>query len=91
MLERGSRVTLRLPAAGAQDVTKPDLNAQVSAAPPTAVMPASTDKVEHVYVQSTVCLGSDRRSDCYVVLSLAEEHVEKVMKGPQVWIVLEQQ
>ena len=89
MLERGSRVALTLP----QPAPDPSVaaKAQLTAAAPTAVMPASTETVEHVIVQSTVCLGDDRKSNCYAVLSMPVEHVEKVMRATQVWVILEQQ
>lgn len=91
MLERGSLVTLTLPVP--QPPTDPSAAAkgQLTAAAPTAVMPASTETVEHVIVQSTVCLGDDRKSNCYAVLSMPVGQVEKVMRATQVWVILEQQ
>jgi hypothetical protein len=91
MLERGSRVSLTLPVP--QPPTDPSAaaKAQLTAAAPTAVMPASTETVGQVIVQSTVCLGDDRKSNCYAVLSMPVEHVERVMRATQVWVILEQQ
>jgi hypothetical protein len=91
MLERGSRITLALPAAPAPADPNAAAKAQLTAAPPTAVMPAATETVERVVVQSTVCLGRDGRSDCYAVLTMQAGQVEKVLRATQVWVILEQQ
>ena len=85
MLNRGSKVTLIYETPG-EGRTPGKLFA---AARPTDVMPAATTRLEQVRVLEVTCLGKDRRSQCWAILSLPRDRTESVMQAGPVWVVAE--